>query len=468
MLSIFLTIPLAVSPSVFAQANYPIINTATTVVGEGGVPINNGGGTVNLPPAPTIDEFLKYFNVYQCQGYANNSNPQGCVLQGKTSDLTKFAYNVYSTPLRSNRYTQLLGVKNKKINLKFGSLMLINSLTHLPDPCAFSGGGAWDGNDIRLDGYTFADKCNHNNPMWSMIHESAHIIQSRAPIFFYTFRVNAFARVDGADCYDNGKDGPYIKTYRYRCARGQGSGCDGGGSQAESFGEAVGMTVVCGPHESCKKADIAIADYPTKCSYTYKWVRDNVYGGVDFFNPSSDGNQEVTSWAQKISSGLTTLGQSCLYNVQSQNICNDNHVCAAKLSGECNGVSWPAYLCTQLVVDSYKLAGIDNTFSLSTYYMERAWEKKSGYRVLKTNVLASDIRQLQPGDVIFRFKVYADVSGKHVVVIKNIDVDSNLNGEIVAVQANSYGPTTKFTISRGTVIPHESGDILMFGLGPRK
>lgn len=452
-----LTLILFAQP-VFAQelTKFPIKNSAITVVGTGdGIPEDDGDGTTNLPPKPTWDEFFKLFKVFNCSSTASNFYfcPEA------SQSRKQFVYDRLSDALRSERYKALLTRK--------GLIRVYLRPPTTDNPNGFTGGAKYGGDIVQYWGYV-ENVSDFKLAQWSMVHETGHLIELRNPTIFNVFKAIRFYRMDGTDCYEQGSDGYYIKTYNYR------NPPSGSSAESESLGEAIGMNVACGPNTTCNKneggggAGKPITDYPSKCAYTYKWIRDNIYGGVDFFS-SGGGNQEVVSWAQAISSKLSKVSGCNLYNVQSQKICNSNGLCAAKYPGSCDGIYPPMpYLCTQLVIDSYKLAGIDNNFSLSTYYMEQAWEKKSGYKVFKTNILASDIKQLQPGDVIFRFKVFADVPGKHVVVIKNIDVDSNLNGEIVAVQANSYGPTTKFTVNRGTVIPHESDDKLMFGLGPRK
>ncbi|GEM_PF-2705592 len=271
------------SPTLAQQL--PIKETATTIVGEGSSITGS-----ELPPKPPLSKFMGWFNVYQCQGLANNSSPNNCKIQNKDSKLVQIAYRRFSDPLRSTGYVDALKVKSRKINLQFGSVDLLD--------CKISGGGHWGrgstNDDIRLDGYA-TPGCEEENRKWSMIHESGHIIQERSPAVYDSFKVNDLADKDGntadaKDCYDPGSDGPYLQTYAYR------SSAVGGGSKAESFGEAIGANVVCGPEKSCQKSEAApaqpIQDYPNKCKATYRWVRDNVFGGVDFNGLGTGGSAD--------------------------------------------------------------------------------------------------------------------------------------------------------------------------------
>lgn len=443
----------------FAQevTKFPIKDSAITVVGSGeGIPSDDGGGTPNLPPKPTWDEFFKLFKVFNC-----SSRDSGFYFCPEASqDRKKFVYDRLSDALRSERYKTLLTRK--------GPIRVYLRPPTTDNPSGFTGGAKYGGDIVQYWGYV-ENISDFKLAQWSMVHETGHLIELRNPTIFNVFKAIRFYRMDGDDCYEQGSDGYYIKTYNYR------NPPSGSSAESESLGEAVGMNVACGPNATCNKneggggAGKPITDYPSKCSYTYKWIRDNIYGGVDFFS-SGGGNQEVVSWAQQISSGLTKLGPSCLYNVQSRKICNSSNTCAAKLSGDCNGDASPAYLCTQLIIDSYNLAGNVNSFSTNTYYMERAWENKSGYRVLRSNDQAS-LRQLKPGDIIFMFVTYEATGLKHVVVIKNVDIDSNGNGSITIHQANSNSTLNRYTVSRWKVFPNYRDDPnarIYFGLGPRK
>ncbi len=275
------TPPQVVSAS---ENGYYVKDNATTIVGAG----TNIAGSVPLPPKPTKDEFLNYFEVYKC------TNPSlasllDCTKASDNSAEANFAYDVYSDPLRAPKYKKLLNIDS------FGKIRVYLKPPGDGNPnsiCDFSGGGNYDNITIRLSGY-MQPACSRDDMKWSMIHESAHIIQRRNQSFFRSFNVEQLAQKDGQsngadDCYDTGVDGPYIQTYRYRAPAGDCVGLDcGGGSRAESFGEAIGMNVVCGPNRKCEKAtDLAaqpITNYPQKCANTYDWVRDNVFGGIDFF-----------------------------------------------------------------------------------------------------------------------------------------------------------------------------------------
>lgn len=452
---VFLTRP------AFAQeaTKFPIKDSAITVVGSGeGVPEDDGGDeNPSLPPKPTWDEFFKLFKVFNCSSRSSSFY----LCPEASQDRKKFVYDRLSDALRSERYKTLLTRK--------GPIRVYLRPPTTDNPNGFTGGAKYGGDIVQYWGYV-ENVSDFKLAQWSMVHETGHLIELRNPVIFNVFKAIRFYRMDGADCYEQGSDGYYIKTYNYR------NPPSGSSAESESFGEAVGMNIACGPNTTCNKneggggAGKSIINYPSKCSFTYKWIRDFVYGGVDFFNPGSGGNTEVVKWAQTISSNLSRVSGCNLYNVQSQKICNSNGLCAAKYPGSCDGFYPPMpYLCTQLVIDSYNLAGNSNTFSTNTYSMERAWDNKSGYRVLKTNDEAS-LRQLKSGDVIFMFITYAVDGLKHVVVIKNVEIDSNGNGKITIHQANSYSTLNHYTVSRWKVFPNYRDDPnakIMFGLGPR-
>lgn len=478
IITLFVVLALMLPSQTSAQATYPIINSATTIVGEGGLPDEEDdpteeGENPSLPPVPTMEEFLRYFQIFTCTN-SSLASTSDCRVADRFARETGFVYGKYADPMRTQRYRQLLNVD------RYGKVKVYIKPANNPndDICDFSGGADYGSDDIRLSGYT-QPQCDPDDIKWSMIHESAHIIQTRSAPLYNAFRVEVLARADGEDCYDEGLDGPYIQTYRYRgsrsisdfrCLAFNGQLCDGGGAKAESFGEAVGMNVVCGPNKTCQKAFIPIRDYPAKCKNTYDWVKQNVYGGIDFFAPGTGGNSEVVRWATRITSSLQRSGGSeCLYNRQPyDNICSRGR-CATKLAGQCNGTMLPAYLCTQLIKDSYNLAGKVNSFSLNTYYMEQAWSQRNGYKVLSANNQTT-IRQLKAGDVIFMFDTYSPTGLKHVVVIRNIQVDSNGNGKINILQSNSHSVSSYYPINRWKIIHYYRNNpnaILKFGLGPR-
>lgn len=222
------------------------------------------------------------------------------------------------------------------------------------------------------------------------------------------------------------------------------------------------------------KAGLLFASYSANAQTGYPIVNTATTvvgeGGEPVLTPTPDGgNSEIARWAVTITSRLKKEGLYCLYNVQPyNNICNNNYCATRFTRGDCSG--WWGYLCTQLVIDSYNLAGNKNSFSTNTYFMEQAWEGKAGYRVMKTNSQSS-LSQLRSGDVIFMFATYSATSLKHVVVIKDVNIDSNGNGEIDILQSNSHTTSSYYPVSRWKVIHYYRDDpnaILMFGLGPRK
>lgn len=268
--------------------NFKAVNTVYVLV--------PGGRIVSRP---SIDQFLTWFHVYECPGSAfNYGSFAGCTRQDASSSYARIAYRRLSEPLGAQSYLNALGVNSRPINILFGTFSYSGD-----ERCSFSGGGAYaGGNYLKLDGYTTSG-CSEEDRQWSMIHELGHALQERRPSLFSSFPIDRLAQQDGDDCYDNGlgvsyPDGdPYIQTYRYRgsrnlsdsvCRNAYGDVCDGGGGKSESFGEALGLNVVCGPGETCQKSNVgaakAIVNYRTACSNTFNWVRENIYGGIDFYN----------------------------------------------------------------------------------------------------------------------------------------------------------------------------------------
>lgn len=186
-------------------------------------------------------------------------------------------------------------------------------------------------------------------------------------------------------------------------------------------------------------------------------------------NPSSSDATGVVKWAQEITDHLGKLGPSCLYNVQTATICNESNVCATKLPGDCNGLNGNiGYLCTQLVRDSYNLAGLKNSFSLNTYYLFQQWGNRSGYSTSTSNDQET-IQKLKPGDPIFMFLTFSPTALKHVVIIKNVEVDSNGSGHIDILQSNSEGVTNYYPIRNWKVIHYYRSDpnsLMYFGFAP--
>lgn len=288
ILNVVLVLLATSSAYALEEGDLPIKDSATTIVGKG----TNIGGSIALPPLPTKNEFLNYFQVFECTN-SNIGSLTDCSPASNNSEETNYAYKVYSDPLRSPKYKNLLNID------AHGKVKVYLKPPHNANICDFSGGGNYDNDSIRLSGY-MRSKCSAEDLKWSAIHESAHIIQRRSPGLYDQFQVGRLANQDGEDCYEDGVDGPYIKTYRYR-DRASGGECSGlacgGGSKAESFGEAIGMNVVCSPNKKCEKAtDLGadpITNYPQKCAKTYDWVKENVYGGIDFFGLG--GTQEDSS-----------------------------------------------------------------------------------------------------------------------------------------------------------------------------
>lgn len=194
-----------------------------------------------------------------------------------------------------------------------------------------------------------------------------------------------------------------------------------------------------------------------------------------FFSPPAKATSSAVNYAQEITNNLNKLGKNCLYNKQPDNkICNSNGRCATTSQGQCAGYS--GYLCTQLIVDSYNLAGLENNFARRVYFMSKYWTDKAGYVILRENN-PSTTSQLRPGDVFFMSDLpnglSKNVGNHHVVIIRKIvpfPLPPSGDGRIYLLQANGHA-TSGFDFVRNWKVKNiyegKSTGALWFGLAPR-
>ena len=164
------------------------------------------------------------------------------------------------------------------------------------------------------------------------------------------------------------------------------------------------------------------------------------------------GNNSVAGWANTIASSITPLSCSnaqspiCrynyVYNVQEQNFTNSNGSADKRGGSCCQGGG--GYLCTNLVIDSYKLAGL-KYMQHQTYVptMQNNWESDWGGKLYSDNGSntchdpgtrnsgESIIKSLSPGDVIFMYS--PNCNDEHVVVVADVNL---INHAIQIRQSN--------------------------------
>lgn len=272
LLALNLILGLFISSPVFAQ-NLPIKDTAITIVGEG----SNIGGSQPLPDRPSKSKFFKWFDVYNCSSTSGNNYNCPEANQNRKD----FVYERLADPLRSPAFRDKL-TEDGKIRI------------YLRPPLndgGFTGGAKYGGDILQYWGYP--ENASGATGKWSMIHEMGHVYELRNNNKFDDFPIASLATSNSDnDCYEKRSDGDwYFITYNN-------VNVPSSSGKSESFGETVGANVVCGPNDTCDKGGggdglgVPITNYPKKCPKTYDWIRENIYGDVDFFGLGTGGSAD--------------------------------------------------------------------------------------------------------------------------------------------------------------------------------
>jgi len=118
---------------------------------------------------------------------------------------------------------------------------------------------------------------------------------------------------------DNGKrsDGSQdtIKVYDDTLKKDVLEDVNHGTVDAESFAESIANNVFCPPGEICNLTDIYSSNplvYNGKCTATYDWIKQNVFGGDDFFASSSDAGGDVAANSDNCGGAYTSIFQNSL------------------------------------------------------------------------------------------------------------------------------------------------------------
>jgi hypothetical protein len=265
--------------------------------GDVGGVAGGGGGGVNPLPIDGPGGVKQYIIIVDGEGTSYTDS--GVTSKGVTltPDQKNFIYDAFAKPLGSAAYKQLLSNSDgtpDPISLYFYPSS---------DSGASVGGGAnyGGGSTMRYWGiFEFKDK-DPNKTHQAMlehilIHESGHIIDRRHGQNVLGMPVKSFNSGDGSNCYDtaNPYDGfDFMKSYAFRGTAGE-----NGGPQAEDFAEAIANNVFCAPGQDCFYSGYIlnstnIPNYPTTCFNTYNWIKQNVFGGDDFFAPPTSTDKSM-------------------------------------------------------------------------------------------------------------------------------------------------------------------------------
>jgi hypothetical protein len=183
--------------------------------------------------------------------------------------------------------------------------------------------------------------------------------------------------------------------------------------------------------------------------------------------PPVVGNNDILSWGGKILDNIQPYPTSCygtyIYNVMLQTVTNGSYT-ARKKPGSACGESGSTYYCSNLIIDSYNLAGINNNFSQYVPRMIGQWPSVPGLTVRQSG----NVDGLQSGDAVFWLISSAASTAQHVDMIKSIDVSSAGNGTLTTIDANTNSKENKFYVRNWNLIGKWiTGNVAWFGLGPR-
>jgi hypothetical protein len=328
---------LYVSAVLFILATPVIANNVMSLNQHASEPIAALTAQTDTNSLPTKEEFLKIYAVKRCSS-KNDSNFSSCVNAGQ-SDIN-FVYNKLKIPLKSSKYKELL------INGGHKLIIYIRPLAN-PSQCGTTSSGAEYSAypDILQFGGVIDSCLSSTTALYTMVHETGHIIMKRNMDLFNTFPLNTLATSQekgDPDCYEKGSDGYYLRTYGYRAPRGSSAAhSGGGGARHESFGEAIGLFVACGPDDTCQKyfgASKPIKNFAKTCPNTYAWVKHNIFGDYDFYAKAQTSCSDRGPAANQCTTGATPV--CCQYTWAERNgtctfACHDSSINQSLCSPAC-------------------------------------------------------------------------------------------------------------------------------------
>jgi hypothetical protein len=162
-------------------------------------------------------------------------------------------------------------------------------------------------------------------------------------------------------------------------------------------------------------------------------------GDIGTGGGTGSGGTDIISWAKIIDDKVTFFtGPKCLNSpqrtVMMATVTNGSYTVLPR-SGSC-GKGLSTFFCTDLVIGSYNLAGIKNSFSRRSPVMAAHWT--GGVQLMTSQ---SVIEQAQPGDVMFYSCNNTMSTIGHVDIIYSIDQDqlarNKGTGRIITIDANT-------------------------------
>lgn len=188
----------------------------------------------------------------------------------------------------------------------------------------------------------------------------------------------------------------------------------------------------------------------TKDSWVINYVTANGVGGdgSSSTDNSTGDASGIIGWAEKITAALKPALWE-YYNQMEADICNSSKYCATKQTGASEN---DLYWCTWLVFDAYNLAGykgLNQQNAGSVVSEAHTFASTSGLKYLPYDGSngKSVLPQVKPG-YAFILEQVQDVftNNEHTGLVKSISVDSNGNGSIVSLEADSDKTTHTFPI----------------------
>jgi hypothetical protein len=162
------------------------------------------------------------------------------------------------------------------------------------------------------------------------------------------------------------------------------------------------------------------------------------------------GIQEILRWTVPISNALETGSLWNYYNRMQADISNNGYT-ATKRQGLNDGTTPTGlYWCTNLVIDSYNLAGKRGLVAnhQAVVDMRKFWKTATGYKYVDySGNKQQAIQAITPGYAIFFEQNDGVASGaEHVAILKSIEVDNRGNGQIQTYDSNSSVKISQYPI----------------------
>lgn len=272
-------------------------------------PVSGTNGTTTPMPIDQVKQYIIVDHDDSSNGSCDFDKKSACEPGQQITDPKElnFIYNTFAIPLGSANYRKLLSNSDgtpRPIHIFFFDPLpgtkgrgSTGGAGYGPTNMVFW--GFWELYNVKAD---TADMQAH-----ILVHESGHIIQHR-DLWPSGFDASKLSKQDTA-CYDN----EWLKTYAYRSAgttnparkdptTGKApADCTYPYSPPESYrttedeAEALANNVFCAPGASCDYNKVYCSTgvvYNGSCNATYDWIKQNIFGGDDFFTDSGGGSSQ--------------------------------------------------------------------------------------------------------------------------------------------------------------------------------